>query len=72
MQITPDTSLGELLTTYPEAEKIIRKHLGETVGCLSCPMRQMESLSMGAEVHGLNKKQISALVAELQEKFPEK
>lgn len=69
MKITNETTFAELLDAYPQADAIIRKHMGQTVGCITCPMRQRETLTMGGQVHGLTTKQVEAMVKELNEKY---
>ncbi|MFH1536501.1 MAG: DUF1858 domain-containing protein [Patescibacteria group bacterium] len=68
MKITKNTTIGDLLEEYPNGEKILRKYMGE-VGCLSCPMRAMETLENGATVHGLSKPKLNKLVNELNDKL---
>lgn len=67
IDITAETTFADLLDNYPEAEAVIRKHMGQTIGCLTCPMRQRETLAMGGQVHGLTKEQIAAMVKEINE-----
>ena len=68
MKITKNTTIGDLLDEYPDAEKILRKYLGE-VGCLTCPMRAMETLENGATVHKLSKPKLDKMVKELNDKL---
>ncbi|MFA6027854.1 MAG: DUF1858 domain-containing protein [Patescibacteria group bacterium] len=65
MPITKDTTLGELLNKHPQAVKILKKYMGE-VGCISCPAAAMETLEMGALVHGVNKADFKKMMAELK------
>ncbi len=68
MKITKKTTIGELLDKYPKAEKILEKYMGRT-GCITCPGRMMESLEMGAMVHGVAEKDLKKMLKDLKEKF---
>ncbi|MBU3839767.1 MAG: DUF1858 domain-containing protein [Candidatus Ruminococcus intestinipullorum] len=48
---TKDTTIGELLVTYPEAAPILME-IG--MHCLGCPSAQMETLGEAAMVHGID------------------
>lgn len=52
-KVTAETIIDEVITTYPQAEKVFERHF--TGGCYTCPaweecMRQ-ESIAMGARTH---------------------
>ncbi|MBU0731498.1 DUF1858 domain-containing protein [Patescibacteria group bacterium] len=68
MKVTKDTTIGEVLEAKPELEEVLRKYMGE-VGCLSCPMRAMETLENGAQVHGIKEEDLNKMVKELNEKL---
>ena len=68
MKILKTTTIGEILEINPKAEETLRKYMGE-VGCLSCPMRAMETLENGAQVHGIAEDKLDAMVKELNDKF---
>lgn len=51
-KVNKDMIIGEILTKFPQAEKIIEKHFGG--GCFTCPGIKMESISFGAMMHNLN------------------
>ena len=46
-----NTTIGELLTVFPEAAPILME-IG--MHCLGCPSAQMESLEEAAMVHGID------------------
>ena len=48
---TKNTTIGELLSVYPECAPILME-IG--MHCLGCPASQMESLEEAAMVHGLD------------------
>ena len=51
-EISKNTTIGELLTVFPEAAPILME-----IGmphCLGCPSAQMESLEEAAMVHGID------------------
>ncbi len=50
-EISKNTTIGELLTVFPEAAPILME-IG--MHCLGCPSAQMESLEEAAMVHGIN------------------
>ena len=50
-EISQNTTIGELLTVFPEAAPILME-IG--MHCLGCPSAQMESLEEAAMVHGID------------------
>lgn len=50
-QISKDTTIGELLTVFPESAPILME-IG--MHCLGCPSAQGESLAEAAMVHGID------------------
>ena len=50
-EISKNTTIGELLTVFPEAAPIL---LEIGMHCLGCPSAQMESLEEAAMVHGID------------------
>lgn len=48
---TKNTTIGELLSVYPECAPILME-IG--MHCLGCPASQMESLEEAAMVHGID------------------
>ena len=58
---TKNTTIGELLSVYPECAPILME-IG--MHCLGCPSSQMESLEEAAMVHGLD---VDVLVAQIND-----
>jgi hybrid cluster-associated redox disulfide protein len=54
--IGADHILGEILSAYPETEKVFRKYYGD--GCFSCPGQATESVKQSAMMHNVNEKQL--------------
>jgi Domain of unknown function (DUF1858) len=54
--IRADNILGDILSAYPETEKVFRKYYGD--GCFSCPGQATESVKQSAMMHNVNEKQI--------------
>lgn len=50
-QVSKDTTIGELLVTYPDAAPILME-IG--MHCLGCPSSQIETLEEAAMVHGID------------------
>lgn len=57
-----DMNIGEVLSLHPGAEKIISKYFGG--GCFTCPGMNMESITFGAMMHGIDHE---AILKELNE-----
>ncbi|MFH0818856.1 MAG: DUF1858 domain-containing protein [Patescibacteria group bacterium] len=71
MKITKNTTIGELLEKHPEAVEILNKYMGQ-VGCITCPGRMMETLEMGAMVHGIPEKDFKKMLKELKDRLNKK
>jgi hybrid cluster-associated redox disulfide protein len=56
--IGADHILGDILSAYPETEKVFRKYYGE--GCFSCPGQATESVQQSAMMHNVSAKQLLA------------
>lgn len=50
-KITKMTTVGEALKINPNAEVILK---GFGLGCVHCPMSQMETLEEASAVHGID------------------
>lgn len=50
-EITHETLIGDVIRNVPGGEDIIKKYFGN--GCFTCPGMNMESISFGAMMHGL-------------------
>ncbi len=62
MQITDETIIGDVIRDVPGGEEVIKKYFG--TGCFTCPGMNMESISFGAMMHGMEPEEI---VRELRE-----
>jgi hypothetical protein len=60
--ITHESLIGDVIRNLPGGEDVIKKHFGN--GCFTCPGMNMESISFGAMMHGLEPEPI---VRELRE-----
>ncbi|RJP20885.1 MAG: DUF1858 domain-containing protein [Deltaproteobacteria bacterium] len=56
--IGEDHILGEILSAYPETEKVFRKYYGD--GCFSCPGQATESVKQSAMMHNVSEKKLLA------------
>ena len=59
MKITRKTNMNELLMEKPELAGIL---LGSGMGCIGCPMAQMETIEDGCRAHGMNSKEIDKFI----------
>ena len=50
-KISKETTLGEILKSYSNAQDVLK---GFGMHCFSCPMSQMETVEEAGLVHGLN------------------
>ncbi|PKK83682.1 MAG: disulfide oxidoreductase [candidate division Zixibacteria bacterium HGW-Zixibacteria-1] len=62
MDITKDTSIGDIIANIPGAASVIKKYFHG--GCYGCPSMKMETLEMGAELHGHD---VNKIIAELKQ-----
>ncbi len=51
MKITKEMTIGQIISTKPQAAQIL---MNFGMGCLGCPASQAESLEQAAMVHGMN------------------
>ncbi|HDZ86231.1 MAG TPA: DUF1858 domain-containing protein [Actinobacteria bacterium] len=51
-EINKNMVIGDVLDKKPAAEKVIAKYFGNA--CFSCPGVRMESLELGASIHGID------------------
>ena len=66
MKITKKTTISELLEEKGEEGAEALMNAG--MGCVGCPMGQVESIEDGCKGHGINKKEIEDLVKKLNKK----
>ncbi len=57
-----DMNIGDVIKAHSGAEKIIEKYFGN--GCFTCPGINMESITFGSTMHGVDPE---AIVKELNE-----
>lgn len=62
MKITKKTNMNELLMRKPELAGLL---LSSGMGCIGCPMAQMETIEEGCITHGMNSKEIDKLIIKL-------
>jgi hypothetical protein len=51
IEITEETLIGDVIRKVPGGDEVIKKHFG--TGCFTCPGMNMESISFGAMMHGV-------------------
>ncbi len=65
MKITKKTKINEVLEANPNAAEILSE---AGMGCVGCPMAQMESLEDGCLAHGMTAKAVDEVVNKLNSK----
>ena len=63
MEITQETLIGDVVRDLPGGRDIIQKYFGN--GCFTCPGMNMETISFGAMMHGLEPEPIVRALREL-------
>jgi len=61
INITKDTTMGEILEKIPQATPVIMKYFHG--GCFQCPSMKLETLEMGASLHGHD---VNEIIADLE------
>ena len=51
MEITKDTTLGDILDNYKNAKEVLTNF---GMHCFSCPMSRMETIEEASVVHGID------------------
>jgi len=64
MKITKKTNINELLTKRPELAGFL---LSSGMGCMGCPIAQVETLEDGCRAHGMSPKDIDKFIDRLNE-----
>ncbi len=62
-EITKDIMIGELVENYPQLGEILMTEYG--FHCIGCMAAGMETLEQGAQVHGMNQKEITKMIEDL-------
>lgn len=68
-KITKKTNMHQLLMERPELAGLL---LSSGMGCIGCPMAEMETIEEGCKAHGMNNKEIDKLVEKLNKKVEKK
>ena len=58
-KITKDMIISEALKQHP---KLVEVFFEYGLGCMGCPMSQMESIENGAMAHGLSENEVEDLI----------
>jgi hybrid cluster-associated redox disulfide protein len=62
MKITKKTNMNELLMKKPKLAGLLFQ---TGMGCMGCPMAQMETIEEGCKAHGMTPKEIDKFVEKL-------
>jgi hybrid cluster-associated redox disulfide protein len=69
MKITKKTNMNVLLMRKPELAGML---LSSGMGCMGCPMAQMETIEEGMRAHGMNTKEIDKFIERLNKEDEKK
>lgn len=61
-KVSRDTNMNVLLMERPE---LVGMLLSSGMGCMGCPMAQMETIEDGCKAHGMNDKDIDKFIEKL-------
>ncbi len=61
-EINKDMTIGEIIEKVPNCQPVIEKYFQGA--CFGCPATKMETLEMGAMVHGVD---VNEVISELKE-----
>lgn len=68
MKINQNMTIGEVLDKAGDkVNEVAEVLMNSGMGCVGCPMAQMETLEQGCMAHGLNKKEIEEIVEKINE-----
>jgi len=62
-KITKDSLIGEIMAKRPKLAEVLMREYG--LHCVGCGMATMETLEVGARVHGMKIREITQMVLEL-------
>jgi hydroxylamine reductase len=65
MKVTKKTNMNELLMKRPELAELL---FSSGMGCIGCPMAQMETIEDGCKAHGMSEKEIEKLIEKMNKK----
>lgn len=60
--ITKDMTIDQVIKEHPQTKKVFEKFFG--AGCFTCPGATIESIDLGAALHGL---EVEEVIRELNE-----
>ncbi len=60
--ITPDMTIAELMEKFPETEEVMLEY---GLHCVGCAINEFDTIRGGAEIHGMDDKEIDALMDDL-------
>ena len=67
-KITEKQTIGEILEQAGDSDdKVAEILMNSGMGCVGCPMAQMETLEQGCLAHGLEQKEIKEIVDKVNE-----
>ena len=69
MEITKDTQISEILKYR---EDLIEDLLQLGLGCVGCPMAQMETIEQGLKAHGASDEEVEQVIEKLNKKTEDK
>lgn len=61
-KIKKDMALGELVSKYPQAARVMLEH---GLHCIGCHMAAMETIEEGAKSHGMSAEEIDKMIKEM-------
>lgn len=63
-KITKETTLGEVVNSYPESAKVLMQY---GLHCIGCHVSAFETIEQGSKAHGLSDEDIEKMVKEINE-----
>jgi hydroxylamine reductase len=64
-KITKNTNMNQLLMEKPELAGLL---LSSGMGCIGCPMAEMETIEDGCKAHGMSDKEIEKFIEKLNKR----
>ncbi len=64
-KVKKEMKISEVLENWPELGEVLSGEYG--FHCVGCPMSAMETLEEGAQVHGMDEKDVKVMVENLNE-----
>ena len=63
-KISRKTTLGDVVTKFPEAVQVM---LSKGMHCVGCHVAAFETVEQGAKAHGMSEEQVEKLLAEMND-----